>query len=117
MDNQISQIFNIFLGVLSALAIISGFIIKEYQVLFWSVGIALLVVVSFSYYVFDNYNKIKILNNKFKKIEESLNIYERLNKLELKMKKRGQINLIDIIKIGLAILLIMVFYQAIKSIL
>ena len=85
MDNQLSQVLNIVFGALSILAIISGLILKEYQILFWSIGVALLIVVSFSYYVFDNRDKILFLYNKFKKIEESLNIYERLNKLELKM--------------------------------
>jgi len=63
-------------------------------------------------------------SKKFHKIEESLNIYDRLNKLELKIdnmlnKKRGQINieLIDIIKIGIAIILIIIFIQAIRSLL
>lgn len=118
MAETSNNIFNIILGSLSVLAIISGFLIEKYQILFWSIGSALLIVVVLSYYVFDNRNKIIFLSNKFKKIEESLNIYNRLNKIEIelgKMRKNGQINLMDIIKIGLAILLIWVFVQAISS--
>ena len=83
-ESNVRDLFNLLLGVLSFFAIISGFFIKEYQVLFWSVGSALLIVVVLGYQVLDNRNKIKVLCDKFKKIEESLNIYNRLNKLELK---------------------------------
>ncbi|MAH03536.1 hypothetical protein CMI39_01985 [Candidatus Pacearchaeota archaeon] len=112
---QFPQIFNILFGVISVLAIVSGFLIEEYQLPFWVFGMSLLIFVVLGYYVFDSRTKLNLLINKFKKIEESLNIYDRLNKLELKMKKRGQINLIEIIKIGLAIILIIVFFKAIMS--
>ena len=116
---QDSQVLNIILGAVSLLALISGFLIPEYQIPFWSIGSALLIVVVLSYYVADNRRKISNLINSFNKIEQSLNIYNRLNKLELKIKKmkRGQIDLLDIIKIGIAIILFIVFYNAIKSLL
>lgn len=115
-EKKNNEFWNIFLGILSFLAIISGFFTEEYKVLFWSVGSALLIVVALGYQVFDNKITISILINKFKKIEESLNIYDRLNKLELKMKnKRGQINIIDIIKIGLALILLYAFYKVLVS--
>ena len=90
---------------------------KEYQVLFWSVGSALLIVVVLGYYVFDNRNKLNFLVNKFGKIEESLNIYDRLTKLEMNMSKmkKAQINLLDIIKLGLAAILIYAFIKAIRG--
>ena len=117
MDN-LFNIGNIILGGISVLAIISGFLIKPYQIIFWVGGLALLIVVGFSSYVFDNRNRIFYLETKFKKIEETLNIYNRLNKLELKMdkmSKKGQINIIDIIKIGLALILIYAFIKALTS--
>lgn len=85
--NQYSQILNIFVGALSVLAIISGFLIEEYQIAFWSIGSALLIVVALSAQVIENRNKVNFVMGKFKKIEESLNIYNRLNKLELKIGK------------------------------
>lgn len=86
-ESNLRDLFNLLLGILSFFAIISGFFIDKYQVLFWSVGSALLIVVVLGYQVFDNRNNIRILDTKFKKIEESLNIYERLNKLELRLEK------------------------------
>jgi hypothetical protein len=118
MSELSNNIFNFLLGFLSILAIISGFLIKEYQVLFWSVGSALLIVVALGYSVMENKNKIEILTNRFKNIEKSLNIYDRLNKIELtleKMNKNGSINLLDIIKIGLAIILIYAFINVFSS--
>lgn len=118
MTELANNISNLVFGVLSVLAIISGFLIKEYQILFWSVGSALLIVVALGYSVMDNKSKIEVLNTKFKKIEESLNIYNRLNNIELtlnKMNKKGQINLLDIIKIGLAIILIYAFINVLSS--
>ena len=82
-----SQITNILLGFLSLLSIISGFLVEEYKFLFWSVGSALAVVVVLGVYVFEDHRKIIFLINKFQKIEESLNIYNRLNKLELRVNK------------------------------
>jgi len=121
---SLSDVLNIIFGILSLLALISGYFIEKYQLVLWIFGLALLILVIISYYVFDSRNKVNELSTKFKKIEESLNIYDRLNKLEIKVdnmvsKKRGElkIELIDIIKIGLAIILIIVFIQAIKSLL
>jgi hypothetical protein len=121
---SLSDLLNIIFGILSLLALISGYFVKEYQIALWTFGLALLILVIVSYYVFDSRNKVNELSIKFKKIEESLNIYDRLNKLEIKIenmvnKKRGElkIELIDIIKIGIAIILIIVFIQAIKSLL
>lgn len=117
---QPSQVLNIILGIFSLLAIISGFLIKEYQIPFWLFGCALLIFIVIGHYALDNRNRLNLLSNKFRKIEESLNIYNRLNKLELAIDgkmKRGQINLIDIIKVGLAIILIIVFVKAIGTLL
>ena len=122
MENslKVSDIFNLCLGILSIIGILSGFFIPSFRLVFWIVSITLLIFVVIGYYVADNRRQISIVCNKINKIEESLNIYDRLNKLELaiKMKKRGQINLdlLDIIKIGLAIILIIVFIKAILSI-
>lgn len=117
---KVSDIFNLCLGILSIIGILSGFFIPSFRLVFWIVSITLLIFVVIGYYVADNRRQISIVCNKINKIEESLNIYDRLNKLELaiKMKKRGQINLdlLDIIKIGLAIILIIVFIKAILSI-
>ncbi len=77
------DIFNIILGMLSVLALISGFFVEKYNLLFWIVGGNLLALVVISYYIFDNRERILFLHNKFNKIAESLNIYNRLNKLEL----------------------------------
>ncbi len=84
MDNVSNFIF----GGISILAIISGFIVKDYQVLFWTIGVVLLVVVILGQYVFDHENRINYLLKKLKIIEESLNTHERLNKLELKVFKK-----------------------------
>ena len=113
-----SQISNLIFGTLSVLSIISGFLLKDYQYLFWIGGAFLLVITTLSYYIFDTRNKLIFVINKFKKVEETLNIYNRLNRLELRMNKRNknaQVNIIDIIKIGLALILIYAFIQAIKS--
>ena len=118
-DNlRISDIFNLILGGLSILGIITGFFLEQFRIIFWVISITLLIFVVIGYYVADNRYKIIVLSSKMKKIEESLNIYDRLNKLELmmKMRKRGEIDLLDIIKIGLAVLLIYVFIKAILSI-
>ncbi|MBU2504068.1 MAG: hypothetical protein KJ879_03405 [Nanoarchaeota archaeon] len=88
MNNPFSDVINIFFGILSFFAIVSGFLVEEYRVLFWSVGSALLIVVLLGYYIFDSRNKINFLINRFNKIEESLNIYNRLNKLELEVFKK-----------------------------
>ena len=118
-DNlRISDIFNLILGGLSILGIITGFFLEQFRIIFWVISITLLIFVVIGYYVADNRYKIIVLSSKMKKIEESLNIYDRLNKLELmmKMRKRGEIDLLDIIKIGLAVLMIYVFIKAILSI-
>ncbi|MBI2628778.1 hypothetical protein HYW74_01710 [Candidatus Pacearchaeota archaeon] len=119
---KLSDPLNIILGIISLLSIISGYFIKEYQVIFWTFGLSLLVLVVISYYVVENNRRVSDLSFKFKKIEESLNIYDRLNNLEIKMgnmikAKKGQfrLDLMDIIKIGIAIILIWAFIQAIKS--
>jgi len=109
------KILNIVFGILSLLALISGFLIKDYRMIFWISGLSLLILVTISYYVMDNRTKLLTINKKVKKMEESLNVYDRLAKLENKVFKRGQINLMDIIKIGLAIIIIWAFIQAIKS--
>jgi len=85
MNRFENNFLNVFLGALSILAILSGFFIDKYKFLFWSIGSALLIVISLSYYVIENKNKIDFLLNKIRKIEESLNIYDRLNKLEAKI--------------------------------
>ena len=87
MLNEMKETFNIILGIISLLALISGFLIEEYRLYFWISGAVLLIFVIIGYYVADNRSKIDTLNNKFKKIEESLNIYDRLNKIELRLKK------------------------------
>jgi hypothetical protein len=117
-ESVLNNFWNFFLGVLSFLAIISGFFIEEYKILFWSVGSALLIGVGLGYRVFENYKNLQYLLIRFKKIEESLNIYNRLNKLEHKMEfvnKRGQFNIMDFIKIGLALILIYAFIMALLS--
>ena len=100
-----NDVSNYISGLISVLSLISGFFIEKYQFIFWSFGGILLVFVFIGYFVVDNTKKILILYNKLNKIEESLNIYDRLNKLGLrldKMSKRGQtINLIELIKWGL----------------
>lgn len=111
------EILNIFLGTMSILGILAGFIIKEYQILFWSISLAVLTIIIVGYYITGLEKKINFFTTKFKRIEESLNIYNRLNKLELKMQKKGEINLLDLLKIVAAILLAIVFYNAIKSLL
>jgi len=118
MNTVTKDVLNIIFGIISLLSIISGFLIKEFQVLLWSVGFASLVIVVLGYYTMKNHDRINNLSKKFKKIEETLNIYDRLNKIEVrldKMNKKGQINLIDIIKIGFAIILIWAFVQVISS--
>ena len=93
---SLSDVLNIIFGILSLLALISGYFIEKYQLVLWIFGLALLILVIISYYVFDSRNKVNELSTKFKKIEESLNIYDRLNKLEIKVdnmisKKRGEL--------------------------
>ena len=84
--NQSKDIINILFGFISLASIIYGFLIEEFKILFWSIGSALLIVVVLSYYVMDNRDKILRIQKKFRKIEESLNIYYRLNKIELKIE-------------------------------
>ena len=113
-----AEVSNIVLGLLSLLALISGFLILEYQVIFWIAGGSLLIFAVIGYYVSDNREKINKLYSKFNKIEETLNVYNRLNKIELsleKMSKKAQINLIEIIKWGLAIIIIWAFIKAITN--
>ena len=113
-----SDIFNLLLGLLSVGSLFYGYINEESRVLFWIFGIALLIFTLSGYYIFDNKNKVDSLINKFKKIEESLNIYDRLNKLELrldKMSKKGQVNLLEVIKWILALILIWAFLKAITG--
>ena len=83
---QNAELFNLVLGVLSILGIISGYLIEDLRLVFWTVSIPLLIFVVIGYYVIDNRNKLFAISNKMKKIEESLNIYDRLSKLELKVK-------------------------------
>ncbi|MFW6233522.1 MAG: hypothetical protein ACOC3Z_02580 [Nanoarchaeota archaeon] len=55
-----------------------------------------------SYYIPENNNKINNIMIKFKKTNELLNIYNRINKLELKreiLSNKEQINILDIIKL------------------
>lgn len=119
MENSLkfSDFFNIILGVFSVLGIISGFLIEEFRLTFWAISIVVLSVVVIISYLAENKKSINFLFNKMNKMEESLNIYERLNKLEIamKMKKKGEMDLLDIVKILLALLLIYVLYIAIKS--
>jgi len=113
------DITNIIFGLLSILSIISGFINEDYRPFFWSFGASLLVVIGVIFYFGDIKKRINFLYNKFSKIEESLNIYDRLNKLEVglaSMKKKGQaINLLEIIKWLLAIVIIYAFIKLILS--
>ncbi len=81
-----SEAFNLVLGVLSILGLISGFVIEEYRIVFWLISVPLLIFVVIGYYVSDNRDRIFDLNKRLKKLEESLNIMERLNKLELESK-------------------------------
>ena len=113
-----SEVLNIVFGTLSIFGIISGFLIEEFRLVLWVISFPLLILVVIMYYVADNRKKIMFILDKFRKIEETLNIYNRLNKLELamKMRKKGDIDLLDIIKIGLAILLIYIFIKAILSV-
>lgn len=114
--NQLNNSFNLILGALSFIGIVTGFLVTELQILLWSLSSAILIVLVLGYYVMRNSSELVIMKNKFKKIEESLNIYDRLNKLEIKMNKRGQsINLIELIKWILAILLILALLEAITN--
>ncbi len=81
-----SEVFNIVLGLLSIVGIISGFFIEKFRIIFWIISGTLLIFVVIGYYVADNRNRIFVLSDKFKKIEESLNIYDRLNRLEVKLE-------------------------------
>lgn len=114
-----NEILNYIFGLISVLSIVFGFFFKNYQTWFWTFGAALLIFVFIGYFVVDHNKKISKLETKFSKIEESLNIYDRLNKLELRldnMSKRGQaINLIEVIKWGLAAIIIYVFLKAILN--
>lgn len=113
---MLSEIVNIILGILSIAGLVSGFFIEEYRITFWIVSIALLIFVVIGYYVANNRDRIFSLTSKIKRIEESLNIYDRLNRLENKVfMKKGQVNLLEIIKWILAAILIYVFIEVIKS--
>lgn len=116
--SNFTEISNIVLGLLSLFALLSGFLIEDYQILFWIAGFALLIFAVIGYYVSDNRDKINRLYSKFNKIEESLNVYNRLNRIELnleKMSKKAQINIIEIIKWGLALIIIYAFLRAILN--
>jgi hypothetical protein len=78
--SKVSDVFNVVLGVLSVLGIISGFLLEEFRLILWVVSIPVLVFIVMVYFIVDNRNKIIFLSNKFKRIEESLNIYDRLSK-------------------------------------
>lgn len=68
----------------------------------------------------ENKKEIKSLNFKIDRIQKDLNILERLSKIEayfeyLKMKKRGQINWLDLVKIAAIIILGYIIIRALTS--
>lgn len=120
--------FTIFFSILSLILFNLAIFIPEQRILilsFFTISIIFTIVLFYLQKINNNEKSIKIIHNNVKEISkemlERFNYLKELYDLKIdvemlkKKNKRAQINLIDIIKIVVAIILIYVIVEVIKN--
>ena len=119
--------WTIFLSIVSLILVILAIVLPEQRILMLIfIVISMILAIIFFYFQKTNYNEktINILNNNIMNINQNLtekfNYWKELDSLRvdvkmLKKQKRANIELIDIIKILIAVIIIYVIVQALKS--